>query len=174
MPKTRQEKEQVVEDLAEAIAKMRSVVFANYEGLKVKDIEELRRNLKKEGMKYLVAKKTLLRLALQKAGKDLNPKALVGNFATIISFDDEVAPARMIAKFAKDHEAMKIVGGVLENKMIDSKAVIALSKLPSKQELLAKLVGTINAPVSGFVNVLAANLRNFIYLLNAIKDKKIA
>lgn len=172
MPKTRTEKEAVIQKLAEGLSKMRSAVFANYEGLKVKEIEELRRTLKKEGIDYTVAKKTLLRLAAKQAGKAIDPKGITGNFATVISFEDEVAPARILAKFAKDHEALKLVAGILEDRLIDAKAVIALSKLPSKTELLAKLVGTMNAPALGFVNVLAANLRGLVYVLNAIKASK--
>ncbi|MBI4133084.1 50S ribosomal protein L10 [Candidatus Uhrbacteria bacterium] len=172
MPKTRTEKEVVVQKLAQGLGRMRAAVFANYEGLKVKEIEELRRTLKKEGIDYTVAKKTLLALAMKQAGKAIDPKSVPGNFATVISYEDEVAPARILAKFAKDHEALKLVAGILEDHLIDGKTVLALAKLPSKQELLSKLVRSLNAPASGFVNVLAGNLRNFIYALNAIRDKK--
>lgn len=172
MPKTRQEKQATVEKLALALRKMRSAVFANYEGLTVPQIEKLRRRLWQEGIDYTVAKKTLLKLALKQTGSDIDPKTVSGNFATIIGFEDEVAPARILAQFAKEHEALKIVAGILEGKLIDSGAVLSLAKLPSKQELLARLVSTLNAPISGFVNVLAGNLRNFIYVLNAIKNAR--
>lgn len=171
MPKTRQEKQDVVEKLTEALRKMRSVVFTNYEGLTVPQIEKLRRLLEEEGVHYTVAKKTLLKIALEQAGLKIDPKNILGNFATVMSFGDEVAPARILAKFAKENEALKVTAGILEGKLIDAAMVLALAKLPSKQELLGKLVGTLNAPISGFVNVLAGNLRNFIYVLNAIKEQ---
>lgn len=172
MPKTKTEKAETVAALALKIGRMRSVVFANYEGLSVREIEELRRKLKAEDVDYTVAKKTLLRLAFRQIGKDIDPKTIAGNFATVISYDDEVAPARILAAFAKDHEALKFVAGVLEDRLVDAKEVIALSKLPSKHELLGKLVGSLAAPMSGFINVLAANLRSLVYVLNAIKDKR--
>lgn len=172
MPKTRSEKEKTVTTLAEKLGKMRSVIFANYEGLTVAEIQDLRKELKKEGVDYSVVKKTLLKIALKEAGKDIDPKTISGNFGTAISYEDEVAPARIMASFAKKHEALKMVAGILEDRLIPAEKVNALAKLPSKQELLAKLVGSINAPISGFVNVLAGNLRGLVNVLNAIKDNK--
>ena len=174
MPKTKVQKQETVAALVEKLGRMRSIVFANYEGLPVKDIEALRRELKKEGVDYTVVKKTLLKRAVKEANLNFDPKELSGNFATVISYDDEVAPARVISSFAKTHEVLKIVAGVLEGKMIDAKAALALSKLPGKEELLARLVGSINSPVSGFVNVLAGNLRGLLTVLSGIKDKKTA
>jgi large subunit ribosomal protein L10 len=78
----------------------------------------------------------------------------------------------MMAKFVKGRETMSFVGGILENKGIEPSMVTSLSKLPGKQELLGQLVGTLNAPISGFVNVLAGNLRGLVNVLNAVKDKK--
>lgn len=172
MPKTKVQKKETVTALSEKLGRMRSMVFANYEGLPVKDIEALRKELKKEGIEYTVTKKTLLSRAAAEAKLNFDPQELPGNFATVISYGDEVAPARVISLFAKTHDMLKIVAGVLEGKLIDSKATLALSKLPSKQELLGMLVGTLNAPVSGFVNVLAGNLRGLVTVLSAIKDKK--
>ncbi|MBI4280795.1 50S ribosomal protein L10 [Candidatus Uhrbacteria bacterium] len=172
MPKTRSEKEAVVEELAKELAAMRSVVFADYQGLKTKEIEALRSELKKEGIGYTVAKKTLLALALREAGLALDPQTIEGNFATIISPDDEVAPARLAAQFAKEHEALKILGGILEAKFIDASGVIRLAKLPSKQELLARIAGSLNAPISGLVRVLAGNFRSLLTVLSAMKETK--
>lgn len=174
MPKTRSEKKVVVAKLSDDLKRMKSAVFANYEGLTVPQIETLRRELKKEGVDYAVVKKTLLGIALANAGYSIDAQTISGNFATVISYEDEVAPARILAAFAKKNEALKLVAGILEGKLIDGKAVLALSKLPTKIELLGKLVGTLNAPISGFVNVLAGNLRNFVYVLNVVKDKKAA
>lgn len=172
MPKTRAEKETVVQDLAEKLGRMRSIVFANYEGLTVKEVEELRRELAKAGVSYSVAKKTLLARAMELAGSSIDPRTIAGNFATAIAFEDEVAPARIMATFAKQHEALRMVAGVLEGKLVDKAAVVALAKLPSKQELIGQAVGSIAAPLSGFVRVLAGNLRGLIYALNAIKTSK--
>ena len=175
MAKSRKQKELTLGGLTEQLGKAKSVVFADVKGLTVKDATELRNKARKENVGVLVAKKTLMRLAFKEAGYDgIDPGALQGSLVMVTGFDDEVAPAKLAAEFAKDHEALKIVAGVLERKLVDAAAITALSKLPSKQELIAKLVGSINAPLSGFVNVLAGNLRGLVNVLNAVKDQKAA
>ena len=173
MALTRKQKEQIVKDLIDNLSQTKSVVFADFQGLKMPEIEELRGKCIEEGIGYSVAKKTLLNIALEKAGiKDIDTKSIEGSLATVFGVEDEVAPAKILAEFAKDHEALEIKGGILEGKLVPVEEVIKLSKLPSKPELYAKIVGSINAPVSGFVNVLAGNLRGLVYALNAIKESK--
>lgn len=174
MPKTKEQKRSIFKELNEKISKAKSVVFVNFSGLTVKENEDLRCSLKKENSEYYVAKKTLLGMALKEGGvNDANVKELEGQVAAIFGYEDEVAPAKVINIFKKGKEAkIKFVGGILENKFISANMVAELAILPSKQELYAKIVGSINAPVSGFVNALAGNLKNIVYVLNAIKDKK--
>lgn len=173
MAKTRVQKEQALADYQDGLKRAKSVVFVNFDKLKVKEIEQLRKQCRAENIGYVVAKKTLMKLAMRDAGLDsVNPKAFDNSVATVFGFDDEVAPARVVQTFAKDHEALKTIGGILEGSYVDRERVLALATLPSKQELLGKLVGTIQAPVSGFVNVLAGNLRGLLYALNAIKESK--
>ncbi|MFA5188084.1 MAG: 50S ribosomal protein L10 [Patescibacteria group bacterium] len=174
MPKTKDQKKKIIENLTDKFKSFKSLVFTDYKGLTVKEASDLKRLCKKEGIEYLVAKKTLITKALEKAGlTDMNVKNLQGNIALVIGFEDEIAPAKITANFAKTHEALKMLGGIMESKFIDLAQVVALSKIPSKAELLAKLVGSINAPVSGFVNVLAGNLRGLVQVLNSIKEQKI-
>lgn len=173
MPKTKKQKEQILDELTEKLSNYKSLVFADYKGLTVQESQEIRKKAKEAGAEYIVAKKTLIQLALDKADiKDIDVKQMEGNIALIIGFEDEVAPAKIAAEFAKDHEALKMLGGVMESKYIDLAQVEALSNIPSKAELLAKLVGSLNSPVSGFVNVLAGNLRGLVNVLNGIKDTK--
>lgn len=173
MAKTRQEKQTMVSDLTDKVKNAKSMVFVNFAGLKVKEVEELRKSCRAENVEYLVAKKTLMKIAFDEAGiSGGNPRELNQSVATVFGYDDEVAPARIVQTFAKDHEALQTVGGVLEGSFVGSEKVIELSKLPSRDELLAKVVGSINAPVSGFVNVLAGNLRGLVGVLNAIKESK--
>ncbi len=173
MPKTKEQKKQIVDDLADKLAKFKSLVFTDYKGLTVAEASAIRKLAREQGAEYLVAKKTLIQLALDKAGfKDIDVKNMTGNLALVVGFEDEVAPAKLAANFTKDHEALKLLGGIMENKFIDLAQVEALSKIPSKVELLAKLVGSLNSPISGFVNVLAGNLRGLLTVLNAIKDQK--
>ncbi|MBU0649128.1 50S ribosomal protein L10 [Patescibacteria group bacterium] len=173
MPKTKEQKKKVVDQLKEKFGKAKSVVFADFQGLKVSEIEELRNKCHEQDIDYTVAKKTLLRLALKEAElKDIEPKEILGSLATVFGAEDEVAPAKLLAEFAKTHQALEIKAGILEGKLVGADVIIALSKVPSKPELYAKLVGTINAPISGFVNILAGNLRSLVYALNAIKQSK--
>ncbi|HRY36494.1 MAG TPA: 50S ribosomal protein L10 [Candidatus Magasanikbacteria bacterium] len=173
MPKTKQQKKVVVESLGEDIKKAKAVVFANFQGLTVSQSEDLRKKCRKEGVSVTVAKKTLLRKVCEELGlNDINPKTFEGGVATFVSPLDEVAPARIVATFAKTNDKVSIYGGILENKFIAGDYVKSLAALPSKQELLGKLVGSINAPVSGFVNVLAGNLRGLVSVLNNIKNAK--
>lgn len=172
MPKTKVQKEATLTQLVSSLEKSKGVVFANFQGLKVKESEALRKLCREQNVEFLAVKKTLLKKALAEVGKDVDTKSFQGGVATVFGYEDEVAPAQIIAKFAKDHEIVKIFGGLLEGNVIDGGKVTALSKLPSKQQLLGQLVGTLNAPVSGFVNVLAGNLRGLVNVLNAVKDKK--
>ncbi|MDD4333374.1 MAG: 50S ribosomal protein L10 [Patescibacteria group bacterium] len=176
MPKSREQKRDVLAGLTDKIGRAKSVVFAKYGALKVKDAEKLRKDLKAEKSEIYVAKKTLFNIAFKNSGlENLNVRDFDGRVAAVFGYEDEVAPAKVIANFRKDKEKtdkIDFLGGILENKLITAAEVSALSILPSKQELYAKLVGSINAPVSGFVNVLAGNLRALANVLTAIKDKK--
>jgi len=173
MAKTKQSKEQAVQDLVFHLKDSKAAVFANFQGLKVSESEELRGICRDQNITYVASKKTLLQKALSELGLEVNTKVFEGSPAVIIGVTDEVAPAQIIAKFSKSHELVSIFGGMLEGKLIDDAKVKELSALPSKQELLAKVVGTLNAPISGFVNVLAGNLRGLVFVLSAIKDAKV-
>lgn len=174
MPKTKEQKRDILHNIAEKIGQAKSIVFTEFNALGVKDNEELRKELKKENSEYFVAKKTLLDLAFKDQNiENLNIRDFDGKIAAIFGFQDEVGPAKIVDNFKKTHEGkINFAGGILENKFISAKEVEALAKLPSKQELYAKLVGSLNAPVSGFVNVLAGNLRGFVRVLKAIEEKK--
>ncbi len=172
MAKTRQQKEESVKSLTDNIKSAKSVVFANFQGLKVAESDALRKTCREQNIGIVASKKTLVQKAMVDAGFDVDTKTFDGSVATLFGLEDEIAPAQLVSKFAKKHEAVKFFGGVLEGKFIDADKVLELSKLPSKQELYARLVGTVNAPVSGFVNVLAGNIRNLVGVLNNIKEAK--
>lgn len=172
MAKTRQQKQEMVDVISQNLQSAKSAVFANFQGLKMEDIDTLRGICKEQDVYYTASKKTLVKIALQNAGFDIDTKEFEGGVAVFLGMKDEVTPAQIVAKFAKDHDVVKVFGGILEGQFIDSAKVSQLSALPSKQQLLGQLVGTLNAPVSGFVNVLAGNLRGLANVLNAIKDQK--
>ncbi len=172
MAKSRQVKTDSLSDLSSHLSTAKSVVFANFQGLKVKETEELRNKCRAENIYFVATKKTLLAKALKDAGIEADVKNFEGGVAAVFGLTDEVAPAQLTAEFAKTHDVVKLFGGILEGRFIDSAKVNALAKLPNKQQLLGQLVGTLNAPVAGFVNVLAGNLRGLVGVLNNIKEAK--
>lgn len=169
MAQTKEQKQKKLEQIRESIDKQKSMVFAAYEGLKAADAFNLRKILKQAGCKMIVAKKTLFNLALKEKKIDLNAKNLKGQIAVVFGFEDEVSPAKLSYKFSKEKESLKILGGFFENKIIDKENVLALAQIPSRQELLSKVVGSIASPISGFVNVLQGNLRGLVCVLSKIK-----
>jgi large subunit ribosomal protein L10 len=170
---TKQQKIELVKDLTEKIKAAKAAIFVDYKGLKVKDSTSLKKSLRAEGVDYVVVRKTLLDLAFKNAGiEGLDVKELEGQIALSLSNTDEISGAKIIDTFAKTNENVKMIGGILGKQLMDADQVKALAKIPSKEELLAKLVGTLNAPVSGFVNVLAGNLRSLVQVLKAVSETK--
>lgn len=172
MAKTREQKETQITRLDEQLAQMKSAVFVDYKGLKVKETEELRKNLRSEKVDFNVTKNTLAKRALAQQGIEVNQEIFEKPVAIAFGLEDEIAPARGINTYAKDHEAVEILGGIFERKFIDATMVKRLALFPSRQELYAKAVGSIASPLSGIVNVLAGNIRGLVNVLNGYKSTK--
>lgn len=174
MAKSKTQKQAELKVLTERAEQAKAVVFANFSGLGVKASEALRHALRAEQAEMLVAKKTLIDLAFKSSNLEgFSARKMEGQVAAVFGYGDEVTPAKLVAKFKKEYEGkLDFAGGVLEGRFINAAEVAELAKLPSKQELLGQLVGTLNAPVSGFVNALAGNLRNLVYVLKAIEEQK--
>ncbi len=170
MAKTKEQKKEILNNLTDKIKRARAIIFTQFNGFEVKDNQELRQELKKENSEYYVAKKTLLDLALKDAKIDgLKAENFNGNLALVFAYGDEVTPAKVVDKYVqKLEDKINFAGGILENKFISPEEISALAKLPGQLELYAKIVGSLNAPVSGLVNVLAGNMRNLVYVLQAI------
>ena len=176
MAKTKEQKKQILDDLNEKIKKSKAITFINFNALGVNENQDIRKKVKEEKGEYYVSKKTLLNLAFKNSKmENLIPKTMDGKIAAIFSYDDEVAPTKVIGNFMKEKEnegKIEFLGGILDNKLISAEESLELTKIPSKDELYAKLVGSINAPISGFVNCLAGSIRNLVYVLKAIEEKK--
>ncbi len=168
---TRQQKEEIVEKLSAEIKEAPSCVLADFKGLNANDMVELKRNLRNEGSTFQIIKKKLLAIAFKNNGIEINPKDYEGQIAISIS-KDEITSAKFIHKTAKENENIRIVGGLLNGKLMSTDEMIALAKLPSTDELRAKLVGQLQAPISGFVNTLAGVPRSFVQVLGAVRDNK--
>jgi len=169
---SRSQKENLVKDLSEKIKAGKVMIFSDYTGTSVAKMKNLRDELRKNDSSYKITKKKLIELAFKNAGIETDVKNMEGQIGVAIGNADEVSAAKVLANFSKENENFKILQGVLENKVISGEEVIALSKLLSRGELLSKLVSLINAPVSGFVNALAGNLRNLVGVLKVIGDTK--
>lgn len=168
---TRQQKEEIVAQLTKEIKESPACVLADFKGLGANDMVELKRNLRESGSTFQVIKKKLLAIALKNNDIEIDPKAYEGQIAVSVSAD-EVTSAKIIHETAKKNDNVKIVGGVLGSKLMSIEEVQALAKLPSTDELRARLLGQLQAPISGFVNVLAGVPRTFVQALSAIKDEK--
>jgi len=169
---TKEHKKKIVKDLTEKAKNAKSIMFVDYKGIQVKDVTELKKQLRAAGVQYVVSRKTLIDIALKDVGVTAGVKGLDGQIAVSFSNEDEIIAAKIIEKFAKINGNLKILGGVLGNQVLTEQEAKALAKIPSKEELLSRLVGSIKAPISGFVNVLNGNLSGLVRVLDAIKEQK--
>lgn len=166
MPKTRAEKENIIQNLQEKLSQAKVLVFADYNGLTNKEIQDLKKSLRERQGQYLVTKKNLLKIALEKIDiKDIDLKAMEGGISIAFHNKDEVLPAKILNQFSKEHKALKIRGGILEGGFIDLDKVRKLAELSGKEELIAKFVYLIKTPLTGLAGVLQGNLRGLICLL---------
>jgi len=172
MPKTKEQKQKIISELKDKIAKQKAMVFVGIAGLKVNDLFDLRKRLKKVNASLVVVKKTLIDLAFKEQGIEFNKKLLEGQPAVIFGFEDEISPAKIAHQFSLKNENLKILGGYFDSEFKKKEEVIALAQLPSKQELLSRLVGSVLSPMSGLLNVLQGNIRNLIYVLKRIEEIK--
>ncbi|MCD4761064.1 50S ribosomal protein L10 [bacterium] len=172
MPKTKEQKKEILQSLKDKIAKSKSVVFSSDNGLNVKISEELRKELKNSNAEYLVTKKTLLKLATKDLGESEIVNDLSGSVALTLSYEDEVSGAKVLNKYAKANESLELGGGILEGEFILADMVKRLASIASREQLLAQLVGSLKSPITGMVGVLNGVQRNFVGVLSAIKDQK--
>nr|WP_321464851.1 50S ribosomal protein L10 [uncultured Desulfobulbus sp.] len=168
----RDQKTDAVSALNETFSKAKFAVVADYRGLKVTELEKLRKSLRESDAQIQVAKNTLLRLAVKGTPYEGLADSFSGTTAVAVGFTEPVGPAKALSTFAKDYNAFSIRTASLEGSVLTANDVEALSKLPSKEELLAKLLGTMAAVPTGFVRLLAAVPQKLLYALTAVKDQK--
>lgn len=172
MAVSRKEKEEILSALTEDLKKARGVVFTEYRGMTVKQLNQVRRNLRKENVKYQVVKVTLLKKALEALGIKTDGLKYTGPVAIAVSEEEETAPARILKGMTKENPQLILDGGIFNSELVDSTVVIRLATLPTKQQLLGQLVSVISGPARGLVTVLSGNTRNLLNVLNAIKGRK--
>lgn len=168
----RADKEQLVDGMISQLEAAKTVVLVNYQGLKVNEIRNLKKKLKEEGIEFQVVKNTLFKIALKQKGIDFSEGILDQPVAVIWGINDEVIPAKLAVAFTKEAEKLEILGAIVNGLFSDATMVKQLAALPGRDELYAKLVGTLNAPMFGLVNALQGNLRSLVYILDQYQKSK--
>lgn len=162
MSKAIEIKKVIVDEIADKFSRASSAILFDYRGLTVEEATELRKQFREAGIEYKVYKNTLVKRALEKAGVEGLTELMEGPNAIAFSFDDPIAPAKLGSEFAKTHKALELKAGIVEGEFFDEERVKELAAIPSREVLIAKLLGSLKAPVS-----------NFAYLIQAIADKRL-
>lgn len=154
MRKALEVKSLVVSEIVEKLNNSSSAVVVDYKGLTVAEVTELRKVMREAGVDYKVYKNTLVRRAAQEVGiEQFNDELLVGTNAIAFGYDDPVAPARILKKFIETHPKMKLKMGVVEGEFYDEAKIMELANIPSREELIAKLLGSLKAPVLSLIHI---------------------
>ncbi len=166
------QKSEIVVGLTDRFRRQKVAVFSDFRGVSVVKAQALRRALKKTDAEYKVAKKTLFDRALEGAGFTMKTKEMQGEIGVAFGYGDQAAPAKILAKFGKENETFKILGGLLGLRVLTDTEVVALSRLPSREVLLAQVASALFAPLRGLAGVLQANIRNLAYAIGQVRDNK--
>ena len=162
----------LVKDIKEKFDKSKVVILTDYKGLTMSQLSKLRRKLRTIDAEYKVFKNTLISRAIKDKSYDGMDPLLTGSTAILFGYKDQVAPTKVLSEFIKENEKPGIKGGLLDGKVIDTKTITMLAKLPSREVLLGRVVGTMKAPITNFVLDCKGILNKFVYVLSAIRDNK--
>jgi len=168
------QKEQLVEEIKNRFNDSGAVLLADYRGLSVKELEQLRVKLREAGAELTVYKNSLTEIAMRELALPSMTEYLSGPTAFVFGGEDPVAPAKVLTQFAKEHKALELKGGLVENQVVDADSVKAIATLPSREELIAKLLGTMLNPIVGFARVLNGPTEAFARTVQAVADQKAA
>jgi large subunit ribosomal protein L10 len=166
----------IVKDLKERLQDAKAIVLVDYKGINIEEVNQLRRRFRNEKVDYLVQKNTLVKIALHDLGINGLDEYLVGPTALAICKDDEIAPARVVVKFLKEVMEEKpfpsFKAGYVSGNVMNASQMSALAKLPSREELLAKVLGSAQAPITRFMGVTQGIIRKFVYAVDAVAKTK--
>jgi len=167
------EKEAIIADVADKASRASAMYFADFSGITVAEETELRREFRKSGIEYTVVKNTLAQKALERVtGYDRVYDKLAGPTGIAFSYDDAIVPAKILKKFADKTGKMKLKVAVVEKQIFDGTRLDELAKLPSRKELIASILGSLQSPVSGIVGAVNAVMRDLVAVIDAIEKKK--
>jgi large subunit ribosomal protein L10 len=168
----RKEKKQIVEELQGSIEGTKAVILSDYRGLNVTEITDLRNQLREASIKYRVVKNALIKLAL----KDTDLESLIdqinGPTAVAVSYEDPLAPAKILKEFGKKQPKLEIKGGIVEGRLVDPEAIKRLAEIPNREFLLGRLVSVLGGGPTRLVTVLSVNIQRLLQVLNAIRLQK--
>lgn len=170
--KTLQAKSKNVDEIREKIQNAQSVVLVDYRGLNVEELTSLRSKYREAGVEYKVYKNTMMRFAFKDSGFEGFNEFLKGPSAVAFGYDDPIKAAKVTAEFAKTNEKLEIKAGIVDGKIIDVESIQNLASLPSREVLIARALGGLNAPIQGFANVLNGTIKGLVVALGAIADQK--
>lgn len=172
MSTNKQSKQLVISEVKDDLKNAKTAIVTDYRGLNVEQITTLRRALRAENVKYFVVKNTLASIAAHELGLEALDTYLEGPTAIAYGFDDPVAPAKILTKFAKQFDKLEIKGGLLQGTLLDPIRIKVLADLPPREVLLAQVAGTFAAPMVGFAGVAQGILRKFVGTLDAVREQK--
>ena len=167
-------KSEKISQIKEKIEKAKVAIVTDYKGLSVEEITKLRRSIQKEDGDYMVTKNTLAKIAVKGTEYEVLTDALTGPVAIAFGFEDQVAPAKALAKFIKEAKKGEILAAAMDGKLLSAAEAKALASLPSKQEIYAKMLGCINSPASGIANSINAVMSSLTRAMAAVRDQKSA
>jgi large subunit ribosomal protein L10 len=171
----RSEKEEIIAEVSGLVARARGMFFTDFSGLTVEQATELRREFRKLGVDYKVVKNTLIRKALENAtGYDKVYDKLAGPTGVAFAYGDPVVPAKVIQKFTEKHNKLSLKVCVLEKQVYDGSRLKELAALPSRNEVMASIIGSIQAPIAGVPSVIQAVLRDLVSVVGELEKKKAA
>lgn len=172
MAVSKQKKAEIVKQLSDKISRQQAIIFADFTGVKVKDLSSLKMKLKQANAEFKVAKKTLMQVAFKGQKIDFDAKSLEGEIGLALGYGDPVSPAKIVYEFSKTNDKIKILGGYLQGRALAIPEVMSLALLPSREQLLANLVGSLSSPMRGFASVLQGNIRGLVLALSQIQKTK--
>jgi large subunit ribosomal protein L10 len=169
---TREQKEQIIKEVAEKIKESKAIIFTDYKGISVEEMTELRKDLRNKGIELKVMKQTLFALAVKKAGVDIDLSNMKNHPVAFAFGRDEVEPAKAVHEFNKKTEKLEMLGGALNGKTISLEELKSLALMPSREEMYAKVVGSLASPLRGLVTVVSGNLRGLVNVLSQYSEQR--
>lgn len=169
---TREQKVRLVQEYGERLGRAQVSIWAHYGGIRVGQLTQLRRQAQEAGAEVVVVKNTLMRRALEESGLPYDPAVMAGPCIVAFAYDDIAQAAKVMTDFARtSQERLRIVGGIVGGRLVDAQQVASLTDLPSRDVLIARVVGGVQAPLSGLVGVLSSVLRGVVNVVNARKQQ---